>query len=660
MSKLFYPKLAVTNIKKNSKTYIPYILSCVGAVIMYYIIYALSTNNGLDKITGGSQLKMVLSLGANVIAFFNVIFLFYTNSFLIKRRKKEFGLFNILGMEKKHISRIMFFETLYVAIISIVGGLLCGILLSKLMYLVLLKILHLEVVFGFDISTPAIIAVLVLFSIIFICSFINTLRQIHLSKPIDLLKGGQTGEKEPKTKWVLALLGVLCLAAGYYIAMTTESPLSAISVFFVAVLLVITGTYALFISGSIAALKLLRKNKDYYYKTKHFTSVSGMIYRMKQNAVGLANICILSTAVLVMLSTTFSMYIGMDDLLRTRFPRNIDVSAVNASEKQAQLLDNIISEESKNLNIPLEKMIRYRSMNFMLMQNGNTFTGDRDDPKADITKACALITMTLPEYNQLMGKNVTLTGNEVLLYRVYGEIEAGSIDICGNQFHIKEMLTDMNVEGKMSASLMKSYYLVVPDMEAIEKIFNSASEKPGDMGELSYYCGFDVAGDDDKQIDLQKAISKKVQATGMKAYTESAAGSREDFYSIYGGLLFIGIFLGALFIMATVLIIYYKQISEGYDDKERFEIMQKVGMSREEVKKSIHSQVLMVFFLPLIAAGIHIAFAFKVITKLLALLNLTNVTLFAWCLVGTILIFAVLYAIVYALTAKAYYGIVKG
>ncbi|MEA4890534.1 MAG: FtsX-like permease family protein [Clostridiaceae bacterium] len=660
MNSLFYPKLAASNLKKNSKTYIPYILSCIGSVVMYYIIDALSVDGGLDKTGGGAQLKVVLSFGSYVIAIFAVIFLFYTNSFIMKRRKKEFGLLNILGMEKRHISKIMFFETLYVAIIGIGGGLLCGFLFSKLMYLALLKILHLSVQLKFDLSIPAVIATAILFGIIFTLSFINTLRQIHLSKPVDLLKGGQTGEKEPKSKWLLTLFGFVCLAAGYIIALTTESPMSAFFLFFIAVVLVIIGTYALFVSGSITFLKLLRKKKDYYYQTKHFTSISGMIYRMKQNAVGLANICILSTAVLVMLSTTISLYIGVEDALRTRYTRNIVIAAADISPEQAKLLDTIVQEESGKMAVAPESLIRYRSMSFNLLQNGNSFTASNDSASlTDLDKVTMMVLMPLTEYNQIMGQTKTLAGDEALLYCVHGEIKQDAIDICGKPFRIKEVLNNLNINGELGTYLLRSYYLVVPDEETIEALYHAAAKSTEDMGNLSYFCGFDVKCDSQTQIALNEAISQRLKATGLDVFAECAEASRDSFYSLYGGLLFIGIFLGLLFIMATVLIIYYKQISEGYDDKERFDIMQKVGMSHEEVKKSIRSQVLTVFFLPLITAGIHIAFAFKVITKLLALLNLTNVPLFAGCTLGTILIFALFYAVVYALTAKAYYGIVK-
>jgi putative ABC transport system permease protein len=374
MNKMFYPRLALTNIKKNGKTYFPYILTCIGTIMMFYIMHFISVNKGLVSMSGGLQLKQMLFLGTIIVGLFSVIFLFYTNSFLIKRRNKELGLFNILGMEKKHIAKVLFWETILVFLVSIVIGLLGGIVLSKLMFLLLLKLLNFEIPIKFYVSTSSLITTAILFAFIFFLTLIRNLGQVHLSKPIELLKGGQVGEREPKTKWLLTSIGVICLAWGYFIALTTESPLNALSLFFFAVILVIIGTYALFTAGSIAILKILRMKKKFYYQTRHFISVSGMVYRMKQNAVGLANICILSTAVLVMLSTTVSMYIGMEDLLRTRYPRDIAVSARNVSDEESKMLDSMILEEAERFNISVSNKVRFRSKSLTVVQDNNLFS----------------------------------------------------------------------------------------------------------------------------------------------------------------------------------------------------------------------------------------------------------------------------------------------
>lgn len=658
MSKFFYAKLAMTNINKNRKTYIPYILTCISTIAMFYMMHFISGNPGLKKMSGGDALMIILNLGNYVIGIFSVIFLFYTNSFLIKRRKKEFGLFNILGMEKKHILTIIVWETFFVTVISLFIGLISGAVIGKLMFLLLNNILHFAVPFTYFVSIKSMGMTAVLFIGIFVLTLLNNLRQIHLAKPIELLRGGQVGEREPKTKWFLVLIGVATLAYGYYIALVTESPLAALNKFFLAVLLVIVGTYALFTAGTIALLKLLRKNKGFYYQTKHFIGVSGMIYRMKQNAVGLANICILSTMVLVMLSTTVSLYIGMEDVLKTRYPKEIDVTANNLSKEASQSVEKMIKEEAEKYQVKLKDPVSYRSASFPAIRKGNTFTTNEDTLKS-FTDISMIELIPLDEFNQLEKQSVTLEDNEVLLYTLKGKPIKHSIIIAGQNFQIKQQLKDLTIIGDASAMMTDIYFVVVKDEDTVKSLYPTEELDAVEWKDLSYFYGFDVDGNAKDEIALTKALNKKLNKASIEGNAEGREEAKEFFYSVYGGLFFLGLFLGTLFIMATVLIMYYKQISEGYDDKERFAIMQKVGLSKEEIKKSIKSQVLIVFFLPLAAAVIHIAFAFKVITKLLALFNLTNIGLFAICTAATILVFAMFYALVYSLTAREYYKIVS-
>lgn len=658
MSNFFYVRLAITNIRKNARTYLPYVLTCIGTIAMFYNMCYLVLVKNIGYLSDSASLRQILRLGSIIIGIFAVIFLFYTNSFLIKRRKKEFGLFNILGMEKRHVARIMAIETLFVAIISFVVGILIGILFSKLMLMLLLKIISAEIVFGFEIPAGAILSTLLLFGAIFLINLIYNICQVHLAKPVELLRGGRVGEKEPRTKWLLALIGAISLGTGYYLAQTTESPLAALNIFFVAVMLVMVGTYCLFTAGSIAVLKMLRRNKKYYYQARHFIPVSGMIYRMKQNAVGLANICILSSAVIVVLSTTVSLYVGVEEVMRNRYPKNILISASDVSDKQAAELDAIIAEQSALHNVTPQNVVRQRYNYFLSNQEGARFTGNFDNSLA-VNSAAIIIFFTSDDYSKLVSKSVTLAPGEVLLYTLRGHIPGDTIDLNGYKLRIKERLDSFDVVGKMSALLTSSYFFVVDSRQTITEVYRALYGENEAMVERSYYCGFDTAADPEIQISLTNALSKAVKEMQLSGYAEGAEKERAVFYSLYGGLFYIGLFLGLLFIMGTVLIIYYKQIAEGYDDKERYDIMQKVGMSHEEVRRVIRSQVLAVFFLPLVTAAIHIAFAFKVITKLLIVFNLTNVPLFALCTVLTILVFAILYIAVYALTAKSYYRIVS-
>ena len=658
MNRFFYPRLALNNIKKNSQTYFPYILTCIGTIVMFYNMCFLANVKELGNIGADTTLRQILIFGAEIIGIFSVIFLFYTNSFLIKKRKKEFGLFNILGMEKKHIAGIMLFETLFTAFISLAAGLLLGILLSRLLVLLLLKIISFEVTFGFEIPAGTVDTTIVLFSGIFLMNLIKNILQVHLSKPVELLKGGNMGEKEPKTKWLMAAAGVVCLGVGYYIALTTESPLVALSVFFVAVILVIAGTYWLFTAGSIAILKILRGNKRYYYNIKHFISVSGMIYRMKQNAAGLANICILSTMVIVMVSTTVSLYIGMEDVLRARYPRNVIVSASKVSDSLTGKLDEIINEQTEKAGAVQKNVIRYRYAGIAAMQDGASFTGANSGSYTS-KGLSTVIFITLDEYNRMENRSESLSEAETLLYTLRGSIPGDTVDFNGLKLSVKKRLESLSTEGGSAEMLANSYYMVVGDRDTIVRIIKSMGGSDDDAS-LLYYYGFDVDSGRDVQIGLVDALNVALKNNKIgDAYAEGAERSRKSFYTLYGGLFFLGLFLGLLFVMATVLIIYYKQVAEGFDDRERFEIMQKVGMSREEVKKSIRSQILTVFFTPLAVAVIHLLFAFRVITKLLTVFNLTNVPLFAACTAVTVIVFALFYTAIYALTARTYYRIVR-
>lgn len=642
MNNFIYEKLAVTNLKNNRKTYVPYIFTGVLTVMMFYIIDALSRGKGITQDT----LKICLQYATGVIVVFAVIFLFYTNSFLIKRRKKEIGVYNILGMGKRHIARMMAVETILTAGISILGGLVFGIIFGKLMYLLLLKILHNSVDMQFSVNGTAIVQTVILFAGIFLLTYLYNILQIQLVNPVELLHGGNQGEKEPKSRWLLVIIGVAALGNGYRIALTTEAPLEALLKFFIAVICVIIGTYALFIAGSIVVLKMLRKNKAYYYNPKHFTSVSGMIYRMKQNGAGLANICVLSTLVLVMVSTTVSLYAGMEDILDSRFPRDVSIVCKQADVDHEEIIERLLKEQCEKAGVKITDRVwyRYGSMNAVLkgdkLENVNQYYPDNHFYYVEM--------MTQDEYNRIEKRNVSLEEQEILTYTTNGKCGKKQINIAGQNYQVKKELSEMTSQPKSTAEIYKTLYIVFANAEQIERI------EP-----FSYADKFNLKGDDGKQKEALEQIQNEFYEKFPDGTMESRMLSRSSFYELYGGLFFIGIYLGSMFIMATVLIIYYKQISEGCDDRERYQIMQKVGMSKKEVKRSIRSQVLSVFFLPLVVAVIHVAVAFKVMTKILGVLNLTNVSLFAVCTIITIAVFAVFYIIVYSITAKEYYRIVN-
>jgi putative ABC transport system permease protein len=657
MNSSLYLRLAKTNLKKNSKTYLPYILACICSIIMFYTMDCIVLNKGLDQIRGSGSLKMILDFTVKVIGVFSVIFLFYTNSFLIKRRKKEIGLYNVLGMEKRHIAKVLSIETVIVAAVSLIIGILGGIIVGKLLFLILINLMKLDITISssFSISLPAIIQTVILFIIIFIATLAVNLFQVKITNPIELLKGGQKGEKEPKTSWILAIIGVIGIAVGYGIALSIDSPLKAFDKFFLAVILVIIGTYSTFTAGSIAFLKTLKKNKKFFYRTKNFVSVSGMIYRMKQNAVGLANICILSTAVLITISTTVALYVGQESSLKLKYPLDAEVNITNTTAEEKDRVIKLIEEEAAKNHVTLKNKIELNNKVLMMLQNKNTFK--KAEKVSSFTKdICGINLCTLEEYNKFEGKNDTLNDNEVLIFSITNDYKYESIIINDKEYKVKKQLNKIKIENKNKNNFVDEYIVIVKDSNTVKTIFeqNNAGEATG----FDYKSYFDMEGNKDNFVNFGDSLKNQINAMKNGSFN-SIYLDREDFYITNGGFIFIGSFLGLLFTLATVLIIYYKQISEGFDDSERFKIMQKVGMSKKEVKNTINKQILMVFFLPLIVAVIHIAVAFNIVSKLLALFGMYSVTTLALAIAGTVLIFAVAYVIVYALTAKTYYKIVQ-
>ncbi|QNM06198.1 ABC transporter permease [Qiania dongpingensis] len=664
---LMYPKLAATNIQKNSRTYVPYILTCILTTAMFFMIHSLAENPGLDDVLGSGTVRYTLGMATRVTGFFALIFLFYTNSFLMKRRKKEFGLYNILGMEKRHLGKVIFCETVDVAFLSLFLGLITGAVLNKLMFLLILHIFHIEGALQFVFSKKVFLDTCLLFLGIFLLIFLNSIRQIQFKSPMELLREGQAGEKEPKTRWFMAALGVLCLGAGYYMAVSIENPLAAVSFFFIAVFLVIVGTYCLFTAGSVALLKLLRRKKSYYYKPNHFISVSGMLYRMKQNAVGLANICILSTMVLVMVSSSLCLYSGMNDMLEERYPRSIMITTKDYSEQSVEAVKDRTRSVLSETGLSADQELSFAFLSFAALEKEDHFETDTGSGSVfEIDNLRELYVVTLEDYNKMTGKDQSLKENEILFCDKTGEYKKEAVRIFDKEYRIKEQAGEFLAGTGTMNDVSKSYILVVKDRRALEEWSALQSGAYGaNASSIEAVYGFDLNVGDEEQIAFYQRLMDRMTAPSdpgegvLNVSIDCRSSQRKSDTGMFGGLFFIGIFLGSLFIMATILIIYYKQISEGYDDKARFAIMKKVGMGYGEIKRSIHSQVLTVFFLPLLGAGIHVAFAFPFITRVLAIFQMTDIRLFALCMAGSFAVFAVFYLAVYQLTAKAYYKIVS-
>lgn len=621
MNSLFYAKMAVSNIRKNKKIFFPYIIMGNFSVMMYYMMVSLMNNDGIRKMPYSDNILALLPIGLWVARIFIVVFLFYINSFLMKQRLKEIGLYNILGMEKRHIAVMMFFENVFVFITVFVSGMILGMVFSKLMFLILMKMIAVSSVPKFQMEMTSVFMTGGYFLAIYFVTFLYNLCKIHLSNPVELLHGTEAGEKEPKTKILMTLIGLCCIGFGYYFALTTKSPMAAMNTFFIAVILVVIGTYALFTAGSIALLKLMRKNKHFYYRTGHFFSISGMIYRMKQNAAGLANICILSTMVLISISTTVSLYAGIQTTIAARSPKEIDVTANLSDYEDTAAVDEEIAKINEAHQVTVKDYTAVHSMGMITAYGGDG------------------------KYTLADGKGQTSM-----------QMQIGT---AVNDYQIASYLPEPEMDFGLQAysGAVKCLLVVVPGKEDVQKWRQQALEA-GNMQNLQYCVQYDT--------NLSKQESQKLTEDLYRIDIESAyveAENRyemaEQLYQIYGGLLFVGLFIGILFLMATALIIYYKQISEGYQDKKRFEIMQNVGMSLTEVKKTIRSQVLMVFFLPLVAAGIHIAVSFRIIQMMVRMLAMGETKLFGMCTLITLGIFCVIYGLVYAFTAKSYYNIVR-
>ncbi len=661
MAKGLYGKLSWGNLRKNYRLTLPYLFSSTGICMMFYMLCALG--QGIDKnaMYGGQSVAAMMELGVYVIGIFAVLFLFYTNSFIMKRRKKELGLYNILGMEKRHIARVILAETLMVACACILLGLVLGILFSKVLFLALGKVLGLTVPIAFLVPAKAVTATVLLFLAIFALILFYNILQVKLSKPIELLQGSQVGEKEPKAHWLLAILGVLLLGAGYYLAVTIQSPIEAIMFFFVAVVLVILGTYMLFIVGITALLKLLKKNKRFYYKTRHFTAVSGMLYRMKQNAAGLASICILSTCLLVTVSTTFSLYTGIEDLIHSRYPREYSLILRNPNDAAIETMHTLAGEEAAKLGVSQENAYEYKVRMWNTARTGTDFHIGDDSYS---TTYAIFQASTLEEFNRFSGRQESLEPGQVLLSDPRNSFDSPTISFDGKEFSVKE--TDYTAEGEMNAVVYEVYTIVFPDEETILSLLSQEQLDVYRADVPRWYYYFDLSGDDESLQAFSDAMDRHIEEdfpmAGVKfesLRTDDAFNAREDFLSLYGGLFFLGMFLGLLFLLGTALIIYYKQVSEGYEDAKRFAIMQKVGMSRQEVKRSIHSQIILVFFLPLLAAILHLVFAFPMLQRIMALMNMVNYQLILFSTIGCVAVFALFYFIIYACTARTYYKIVE-
>lgn len=664
-----YLRLAWQGIKKNGKIYFPYLAACMAMIAVFYVLGFLSHDQIVRDMKGGQQMQGVLSLGSSVMGVFAMIFLFYTDSFLMKQRKKELGLYHMLGMDKRNLIWVLVWENLMSAGISLVGGLCSGILFSKAAQLVMIRLLQEEAEFSFYADGYVVGMTLKIFAVIFAMIFLQEIWQILRSRPVDLFNSQRTGERPIKVNWLAALLGLLFLGAAYFMALVIKDPVEILFFFFVAVVLVIVGTYLLFCAVSVAMCRILKKNKKYYYKTPHFISVSTMTYRMKRNGAGLASICILSTMVLVMVSSTASLFIGTEDSLRNRYPRNLVVDTPTLDEDKVEQVHRIIRDVLDGYGVKGENELSYRILDFKGFFRGNEVIleteGSEKEASSPYSQVRQIMVVPLEDYNKIMGTKEGLEPGEVLICNTKSEFEEAYKELKfqdGPSWKIKKYV-DFIDNGVDSMQIIPTTYIFVSWQDLLDIRDTYASGK-ADMTEHDQF-GLDLDVEDQVQANIGQEILERLGALSdedqvyARVSVECVGAERIDFYSLYAGMFFLGILLGLVFLLGTLLIMYYKQVTEGYEDRGRFQILQKVGMTEKEIKKSIRSQVLTIFFLPLVLGGIHTAFAFPMIYQLLQLFGISDLQLFVQVTLLCFLAFGLIYGIMYTATAKVYYKIIS-
>ena len=677
----FYQKTAFGNIKKNARFFIPRILIEAGLLCCFYIVLTLSLDKRLSQVPGGSYIPTFMFMGVIVTVILSVILMLYTNSFLMKQRKREFGLYNVLGMEKRHIGKVLFHESFISSIAGMVLGIVAGILFYKLGTLIICRILISDVVMGFYyINAGSVIPAILIFLGLDLFTFIVNLISIARLKPVEMLKSTQLGEKEPKVKWPLFVIGLGALGAGYYLSISAKNGVMAMGMFFPAVFLVILGTYFLFVAGSIFVLKMMKRNKNYYYNRKHMPVVSGMLYRMKQNAVGLASICILATFVLVMISTTISLYVGVEDTLKSNYPqhyyigKNIEPNAIG-SKSLAEYDDTIIAvinEAAEKSNIEIKEVVvtDYLEVAYLSEEEG-VFSYDQYNANTvdNISQIAAITFVTPEQYNMYNDAQISLSDDEIMFYSMENmKIHRDTIVIGDCRLKNAGALDSFHIVSE-AGTVVDCYGMVVTEStlnklyEAQKSVYEYYSEAEHSIGVVYanvrdvYSKGFQMDRDIKESIKQKKEVSDNSEQLNWN-FSKAVWEARENALGMNGTLLFLGLLLGTIFIFSTALIIYYKQISEGYEDRNRFQIMEKVGMSNDEVKKTISQQIILVFFLPLVVAGIHLAAAFPLLDKMLHLLLMTSDSIFILCSGIVFVVFTVIYVLIYSATAKTYYKIV--
>lgn len=655
-------KLAVSNLIKNRKLYYPFALAVLLAVTITYLFYSLSLNPNIGKIRGGETISMTLALGMVVVTIASGIIVLYANSFVMKNRSKELGVYGMLGLEKRHLISMVFKELLIFGSLTLTAGLGLGALFDKLIFALLLKLMKMKVELVSTFQPIVFILVLIVFGAIFLgLIFINAFRIARMNA-LQLSREKASGEKKGRFLGLQTILGLISMGAGYYLAVTVENPLSAVLIFFVAVLLVILGTYLLFNAGITVFLQILKKNKRYYYQPNNMISVSNLIFRMKKNAVGLATIAILSTMVLVTMSAATSIFKGSETFKKVMNPHDFGITGQNVEKEDInKLLDQYASD--KGLTVTKKEVLTYSSFG-VANQEGTKLTifekgQNRVQPKT------IFMVFDQKDYENMTGQKLALSGKEVGLFTKNKELQGQKeLTLNDQTYTIKEEIKKdfilEHVPNQYNTLTSDYNYLVVPDLKAF------LDQHPNSSIFNQYYGGMNVTASEEEQLKLADDYSKflddfnrESSKEGSFIYGSNLADSSAQMSAFFGGTFFIGIFLSIIFMVGTVLVIYYKQISEGYEDRERFIILQKVGLDQKQIKQTINKQVLTVFFLPLLFAFLHLAFAYHMLSLILKVIGVLDATMMLTVTLSICAIFLIVYVLIFMITSRSYRKIVQ-
>lgn len=649
----FYLRLAFSNINKNKPVYFPFLLTNMLSVMVFFIMASIQNQSIIAMLPGSYIFVQFLKMGVVVTGLFAGVFLLYTNQLLIRQRKKELGLYNIFGLEKKHIVWVLGYESLLLALVGLLAGMLLGLCLGKMFFLILLKLIHIGGVYAFAFSKVAFKQALLYFGIIALITLIYNSFIVVKAKPVELLYAAQKGDNYKSFVGLKAVLGGLCLIGAYALILTTPSPIDIIGRIIPIAVLILAGTFFFFSSCSVVLLQALKRNEKYYYKPNNFIAVSGLIYRLKQNAKGLANICILSTIVMIIATTTLALYVGQQEMISFRFPLDTKISVGVSSDNQ-NAISQTIHQTADEYKVTVKNEVAYYVTYISGVYKDNTFSVYK--PKVDsANNTCGIYLITLADYNQIEGLSEQLEADEMFIFSASKNLGISEIHFQDIEYHVKAEIDYLSIQSKSVLSSETLYYFVCPTQEDIDNIL-ARLEPDENRYNRTYRMMFDTDGN--QKMDFISTLQNRVLSEFQNAKFENADLEKQNNIYTYGGFLFIGILLSLLFMIFLTLVIYYKQITEGYNDRYNFEVMQKVGLDRKEVSAVVHKEIRTMFFFPLVAAVVHLAVSLYAVAMLLATLGLTNALVLLLCAVAVTLLFVIIYIVMYFSTARVYCKIV--